>query len=471
MKYDLISLGGGSSGIACALKAAQLGKKVCIVEKAKLGGTQLHNGFIKKSIIQSALQVYNDLRSSAQYSLFTERKRGKWNTVQVNWRTLNKTFTEYAKSKEKQIESALENANVKVINGTASFLGQHRIKITQGEEKVDEIVGDNILIATGTTHKFPTIPGIEFAVSTDEIFNIKKIPLKIAIIGGGPSSMETAFFLATLGAQVKMSFFRDTIAFTYDKDITKIAMDILKKKEILLFDAAVAFEINKLPSKAFKIKIAHGNCRCIDGDIVICETARKPNIEDLKLENAGVILSKDGTIKVDEYDETNKKKIFAIGGVAKKNPYRLAASNASLLLGERLFGQGIKMKEEYKMNYKFIPSSILIDPPMARCGYTEEEAIERFGEDNITVYKRNGYQLSQALINKPDQYFIKIICKKNIGNEKVIGLHGIGRQVDDAIKGFSFAMRKGLTKEDLLSGFGVHTSGAEEFIKAVQNCF
>ena len=472
--YDLICLGGGTAGIHCALRSAELGKKVCIVEKERLGGGDLHNGTMLKYLMHNACSTYRDSKTSLQYGISTPRKKLKWNDVKLSWRTLRRSVSEYASSKETETLNLLSSRKIDVVQGSGTFESENSVRVDCGDAGEIVLEGTNILISTGGKYLRPEHPGIEHTVTFDKIFNMPSAPRSIIIIGGGYIASELACILANFDTKVNMCLETSCIVPDYDQEITKIAMELMRKKGITLCSDAVIANIQKLPSKVLRLLVMHDKYKSFVGDNIVFAGGREPNVDGLNLDKAGVNLRDNGGILVDEYDKTSASNIYALGDVARQPMLHSVARTSSRLLAERLFGKGklLDTKSQYKLNYNYVPTSVLVEPPMAKCGYTEFQAIAKFGKENITVYRQNRTQLDEALLNKPQPFVVKVVCRKDAQNELVIGLHGIGKKMNEIISGYSIAMnggKKGISKKDLECFMPIYTTGAEEVCNAVSN--
>eukprot|EP00826_Nyctotherus_ovalis_P016676 TRINITY_DN14843_c0_g1_i1.p1 TRINITY_DN14843_c0_g1~~TRINITY_DN14843_c0_g1_i1.p1 ORF type:complete len:254 (-),score=29.17 TRINITY_DN14843_c0_g1_i1:93-854(-) len=243
-------------------------------------------------------------------------------------------------------------------------------------------------------------------------------------------------------------------------------MKVLARQGINICTDAVLSKISKLPSKLLKLFVLHKKFTGFTAEKIVLAGGREPCISDLCLDNADIKLKENGHILVDEYDATSISNIFVLGDAADRPMSYSATKLAAQLLADRLFGKGRNDKDAYRFKYEFVPHAAHFGTTMARCGYTERQAKRKFGEVAKYVYK--GIEFEEVLMRRPLPYILKVICRKDAdGKEIVVGMHGIGKKVDEVISGYGIAMSKGLLKEELQSFTPISGTTAEDLCNAV----
>lgn len=478
--YDLVCIGGGTAGISCALRSAELGKKVCIIEKNRIGGNWLHNGAISKYIIANACNVHRDTKVGIQYGLRTPKKNQQFNDVKLSWKSLKYGIQRFITERESEIYNLLLSRNIEILNGTAKFIGPSSILVEKPESPEIQINAYNTLICTGSKYYMPQHPGIEHSTPPNKIFDMNKPPRNCIIIGNGYIASELTYLLSNFHeTKVTLCMESQYILPEYDAEISKIATEMLVRNGVTICENAVIANIRKLPSKLVKLIVVHKKHTGFTGDKIVFAGGRESNFSDLNIEKADILLDKAGKIQVNEYDETSTNGIFAIGDVVQRPMLNATSKVAGRLLAERLFGVGKLKPENYKMNYDFIPSSALVFPSISKCGLTEIQAIEKYGKNKISVYRQNRVQIEELMLDKPLPFIVKIVCLKEAQKEgkireKIIGIHGIGKNMPEIIGSFAVALqaqnrKTGIYKEDLANFPAITPSSAEEFCNAMLN--
>ena len=458
--YDLICLGAGTAGISCALRSAQLGKKVCVIEKSHIGGKNLHRGFLTRYLFHTATSIYDDLKEATQFGIQTKRKKQKLNDVKLSWNTLRRQIHNFEKQQETQTLNMLSEQGIKIIKGHGRFVSSEEIFV-EGDIENTTIKANNILISTGGEYMIPQVPGFNEAITFDDVFSLTRPPKTAIVLGSQAIAAELSSILSHFDTKVALCCETPFICSEFDHEITQAAMKVLTRKGTTIYTDALFSNLQKLPSKILRLLILHKTNTNLTAEKVILADRRGHYINDLDLDTAGIELKDNEHILVDEYDATSVKNIYAIADAVNKPMLYPVAKMSGELLAERLFGKGRKEKDKYKLKCEFIPSAVHCGITMAKCGYTEKQAKSLF--DKVAVYTYNG---TQSLFKRPSPHILKIICHKT-NKETVIGMHGIGRNVDEVISGYSIAMNKGLLKEDLERFSAISETTAEDFCNAI----
>ena len=439
--YDLFVIGGGSGGIRAARWSAGLGAKVALCESHRLGGTCVIRGCIPKK-----LMVYGSGFSEA----FELAESYGWElpSAQLNWKKFNETRHKEIKRLEGIYQNLLQKSKVQQVSGFGVLKSPHTVEVG-GKTYTSRY----ILIATGGWPTPLGIPGNEFAVTSNELFSLKKCPKSLLVIGSGYIGLEFASVFKGLGSQVRVLFRRDLVLRGFDKDARAALQEELQKKGIGMASGRTPVQIEKL-SEGFKVTDSQGGVW--QGDLVLMATGRKANTEKLGLSQLGIKTSKSGTIPVNEHFETSLPGVFALGDCAE-TPYQLTpvATAEAMIFSERLFS-----KFEKKMNYENIPSVVFTSPPLGTVGLSEDEALAQKKE--IVIYESRFRPLKLTLSKKESKTYMKlVVCRSS---RRVLGCHIVGEGADEMLQGFAVAIKAELTKEAFDASIGIHPTSAEELV-------
>lgn len=440
--YDLLVIGAGSGGLAASKRAASYGAKVGIVEHDLVGGTCVIRGCVPKK-----LMVY-----AANFShLYTDAVGYGWSEVSSNfdWKKLVTSVDNEVKRLSKLHIGYLEKAGVELISGHASFVDPHTVEV--GERK---ITAKKFLIAVGGEAFKPNLPGMEYAVTSREMFLLPEQPKRLAVLGGGYIGSEFASILNGLGTQVYQIIRRDLILRCFDQDIRVNVQEGMTKKGIEFLPETVVETIEKTP-EGFKLKL-EGECQgTLTVDTVLCAMGRRPNLAHLGLKKAGVAVEK-GAIEVNNYSRTSQHHIFAVGDCTDKvnlTPVAIAEGRA---FADTEFGNNAR-----SISHENIPSAVFSLPEAATVGLTEEQARAKYG-DAIKCYSVKFRPMFHSLTGVDEKVMMKLIVKSR--SEQVLGVHIVGKDAAEIIQGMAIAVNMGATKADFDRTIGIHPSSSEELV-------
>lgn len=458
--FDYLVIGAGSGGIASARRAATYGAKVGVVEKSRLGGTCVNVGCVPKKVMWNAASIAEVIHDMKHYGFTGE------DGVEFDWGNIKESRDKYILRLNGIYERNMANSGVESILGTASLVGDGKVKVVPeggGDEK--EFSAKNILIAVGGYPTFPEGDGIkENSMSSDGFFELESLPKKAVVVGAGYIAVELAGVLQALGTDVSLVVrkgkalreFDEMIADTLDNEMQRQGIDIFRNTDGL---KKITVDDNGLKSVTLQ------NGEVIEGcDAIIMATGRSPLVEPLNLPGAGVEQNDKGYIVVNEYSETNVDGVFAVGDVCGNVELTPMAIAAGRRLADRLFG-GPEFKNA-KVSYENVPTVVFSHPPIGTIGMTEAQAIVKYGEDNIKIYRSKFANLYygpwQVEPDDKPKTAMKLICAGE--EELVVGLHVIGMGADEMLQGFGIAMKMGATKADFDSCVAIHPTASEEFV-------
>ena len=441
--YDLFIMGAGSAGAAAASKAASLGLRVAVAEQDALGGTCLNRGCIPKKLIVYAADfaLHNKIAHDYGWSKSSSH---------FNW-------TQFIRSVHKQIDrintsyqERFEKNGITLLRGHAAFVDAHTIKVDERK-----ITADKILIAVGARPFIPDIPGIEYAITSREMFHLPYLPKRLAIIGGGYIGVEFASMMNALGCRVTVVDTSETILEGFDNDIRKSLQESLSNRGIKFINNSTATEI-KHYEEGLLLTVSGKYKKTIAADSILVATGRAPNTEKLDLDNAQVEMGEKNAIKVDEYSRTSQENIFAVGDCTNRLQLTPAAKSEAVAFVNTVFAN-----QPETVNYGEIPSAVFARPEMASMGMTVEQARSEFG-DSVKCYSNKFQPLMHQLASSEEQVIIKVVVEGE--SERVIGVHMLGEHAADIIQCLGVAIRKGITKQDLDKAIAIHPTTAEEFL-------
>lgn len=427
--FDYFVIGAGSGGIASARRAATYGAKVAVAEKARLGGTCVNVGCVPKKVMWNAASIAEVLHDMKHYGFSSSDK------VTFDWPQLKSNRDKYIARLNGIYDRNLEASGVTKVVGAASLVGKNTVQITNPENGTTVThTAKHILIATGGVPVFPNGDGIqEHCISSDGFFDLEELPRKAAVVGAGYIAVELAGVLQALGTETHLVVrkegalrgFDDLLKSTLDEEMQRQGIEIHRNT-----NGMEKVELN--PDGTKKVYLKNGEV--LDGlDTVLVAPGRKPNVESLNLEQVGVQQKKGGYVEVNEYCETSVEGIYALGDVIGEIELTPTAIAAGRRLSDRLF-LGV---EGAKINYELVPTVVFSHPPIGTIGLTEEEAIKKFGQEHIKVYRSKFANLYYGAWQvEPDdkpKSAMKLVCAGK--EEKVVGLHVIGMGADEMLQG------------------------------------
>jgi len=445
-QYDLITIGGGSGGVACARRAAKHGAKCAVVEFDRLGGTCVNRGCVPKKVMWYGAHIAHTLNDAAGYGFDIERQGFDWNKLVTD-------REQYIRRLNGIYEKNLANENVEHLNGFGSLVDEHTVKVGDKTYTTERIV-----LAPGGTPIVPDIPGAELGITSDGFFELTEMPNKVAVVGAGYIAVELAGMLHSLGADVSLIIRREHFLREFDDILSSTLTEIMQNEGLKIINNS---DLKELKSAGGAIKLTTKDDRDLgEFDQVIYAIGRRPLTAELNLQSAGVDTDSRGYIPTDEFQATNVESIFALGdatGRAQLTPVAIAAGRR---LAERLYAG----MSDRKLNYENIASVVFSHPPIGAVGLTENEAREKYGSD-IKCYQTSFTPMYHAFTDHPQKTAMKLVVQGV--EEKVVGVHMIGAGVDEMMQGFAVAVKMGATKKDFDDTVAIHPTSSEELVTLV----
>lgn len=446
-KYDLIVIGGGPGGYVAAIKAAQLGGKVAVIEKEKLGGVCLNWGCIPTKTLLKTAKLYEDILRGEEFGIV-----GIDNSdVKVDWNLLSKRKDKVVKKLVSGIYMLFKKNKVDLFEGMGKVLDKNKVEVN-GEV----IIGDNLIIATGAKDNLPPIDGLETVLESGKIINSKgalqleEIPKDLVIVGGGVIAVEFATLFNSLGSKVTLIQRSNRILSSTEKEMVTTLQKYLIRKGINIVTDT------KLKSVTEDgVLIDHkGEEKLFKGDKYLISLGLKPQLKGI--ENLNLELDSKGFVKTNERMETNIKGVYAIGDLNGKFALAHVASAEGIVAAENIMGR------DSTMNYNIVPSCIYTFPELASVGLTEEEAKEK-GYD-ITVSKFPLAANGKALAEGETLGFAKIISDNKYG--EILGVHIMASNATDMISEAIVAMQIEGTVYDVAKAIHPHPTLSEIVMEA-----
>ncbi len=443
-KYDVVLVGGGPAGYVGAIRAAQLGASVCLIESNKLGGTCLNVGCIPTKALYESAHILQKVLGASPFGIDVE-------TCKLNFPKVMERKQQIVNQLVAGIGFLVKKNKIQLIEGTATFLDAKTIKVSGKSEM--EITGDKIIIATGSSNATPPIPGIngKDVIDSTGALELKAVPKRLLIIGGGVIGCEFADIYRSFGSEVVIVEVLPALVSGLDKELSKKLAEDMQKRGIRLYLNSKVKEIrdNKAVGKTVLIETKDGEI-LIDTDIVLVTTGRKPNTSGLGLEKTGIELER-GYIKTDDYLQTNIPGVYGAGDVIGRDMLAHTAYEEATIAVENALGA------RRIMDYKAVPKVVFTYPEIASAGMSEEEACNK--NLDVIVSKVSLHGNGKALIMGESGGFMKIVADKKYN--QIIGFHFFGPNASEMIALGTYAIKMESTLEDLRETIFAHPSVSE----------
>lgn len=451
MDKDMIIIGGGPGGYVSAIRAAQLGAKVTVIEARELGGTCLNRGCIPTKALYRNAEIIHTLQRAHEFGI-------KVGAYELDVDQIHARKQQVVDSLVGGIAQLLKANNVELIQGRGEIKNPQTVVVTSADGSQQEITARHIVIATGSDALIPPIPGADLpgVMTSDEILNFNSIPKRLAIIGGGVIGMEFAGIFNALGSEVTVVEFLPSILARVDSDLTKRLTTSMKKRDIQIHSGTKVTAIT--PGETGLVVEAEGKKGPISFEVdnVLVSVGRSPRVQGLNLDQVGVSYDRKG-IKVDDRYMTNVPGIYAIGDVIGGAMLAHVASHQGKAVAETIMGLPANSKHEV------VPACIFVSPEIATVGLTEEEAKEQGIAYKVSkfMFGANGKALS---LGEPEG-LVKVIATAE--DSRLLGVHIMGPHASDLIHEGALALSHGMKAKDVSSAIHAHPTLAEAFDEAV----
>jgi len=440
---DLIVLGAGSGGLSVAIRAARYGARVTLLEANAIGGTCVNVGCVPKKAMWIAAELaeaqalareagFANVPGPLDWIEYVRRRQAYIDDIHASYQ---RRFTEFG---------------IELVTEYGRFVDARTI--ATGSRT---LTAKHIVIATGARPRRPAIPGGELGIVSDGFFDLRASPRRVAIVGGGYIAVELAGVLHALGAEVTVYVRGEHLLGGFDAEATG-------QLQLAMLARGVHIVMGREPVSVTRTDERH-DLHFADGEIadgydaLIWAIGRDANIERLDLGNAGVRVAPTGHIETDEWQNTNVEGIHALGDVTGRLALTPVAVAAARRLADRLFGN----KPDAKLDYTNVPTVVFAHPPLGSVGLSEETARAMHG-DEVAIYRVRFRPMFSALTGGDERTFMKLVC---VGaDERVVGIHVVGRAADEMLQGFAVALKAGARKCDFDATVAIHPTSSEELV-------
>ncbi|EEO6566501.1 dihydrolipoyl dehydrogenase [Listeria monocytogenes] len=448
---DTIVIGAGPGGYVAAIRAAQLGQKVTIIEKEYYGGVCLNVGCIPSKALITIGHRFKEAGHSDNMGITADNvnldftKAQEWKGGVVNKLTSG-------------VKGLLKKNKVEMLEGEAFFVDDHSLRVIH-PDSAQTYTFNNVIIATGS--RPIEIPGFKYGkrvLSSTGALALTEVPKKLVVIGGGYIGTELGGAFANLGTELTILEGGPEILPTYEKDMVSLVKRNLKSKNVEMVTKALAKSAEETESGVKVTYEANGETKTIEADYVLVTVGRRPNTDEIGLEQAGVKVTERGLVEVDKQGRSNVSNIFAIGDIVPGVPLAHKASYEAKIAAEAIAG------EKSENDYTALPAVVFSDPELATVGLTEKEAKEKGFDVKAAKFPFGGN--GRALSLDAPEGFVRLVTRKEDG--LVIGAQVAGMNASDIISEIGLAIESGITAEDIALTIHAHPSLGELTMEAAE---
>jgi len=413
--FDLFVIGAGSGGVRAARMAAAYGARVAVAEEYKVGGTCVIRGCVPKKLLVYGAHFAEDLEDAAMFGWDVPEKKFDWSVLRDN------VLAEVGRLEGAYTET-LTNHDVTIVHERAVLTGPNSVQLGSGRT----VSASKILIATGARPLMPDLPGIEHAISSNEVFHLPTLPKRIVIVGGGYIACEFAGIFHQFGSRVTLVNRTDTLLRGYDQQIVDRLLQISIRKGIEFRFHATIDRIEK--SDEGGLKLAMTGCDDVEADAVLFAVGRRPNVENLGCAAAGIELGEKGEVKVDADNRTSVPSIFAVGDVTDR--------------------------------VQLTPVAIREGQAFADVGMTEGQARNKLG--SVKTFTSDFRPMKNVLAGRDERSLYKLVLDG--GTDQIVGIHMIGPDAPEILQAAAIAVKAKLKKADFDATVALHPTMAEELV-------
>ncbi len=438
--HDLFVIGAGSGGVRAARIAAGYGARVAIAEEHRVGGTCVIRGCVPKKLLVYGSHFAEDLVDARRFG-WTIGDRG------FDWPTLRDNVLAEVDRLNGIYQTTLANNSVTLVEGHARLVDAHTLDVAG-----TEVTADKILIATGARPLVPDLPGADFGITSNEVFHLDRLPKSLVIAGGGYIANEFAGIFHELGVKVTLVNRGDTILRGYEQALRDRLLQISIAK-------GIRFEFNcgldRIEQTNTGVRVVVKDGEPIEAEMLLWAVGRRPNIEHLGLDAAGVALNDRGAIAVDASSRTNVANIWAVGDVTDRIQLTPVAIREGQAFADSEFGG-----TPWTVDHGCVPSAVFSNPPMAAVGLSESEARNAFG--SVKVFTSDFRPMRNVLAGRNERSLYKLVV--DAASDRVVGAHMIGPDAPEILQALAIAVKARLTKAQFDDTVALHPTMAEELV-------
>jgi dihydrolipoamide dehydrogenase len=453
MPEKLTIIGAGPGGYVAAIRAAQMGAQVTVVEEAEVGGTCLNWGCIPTKTLIASAEALGHARSAAAFGVEVSGE------VQVNLGKIRERKDQVVSTQVKGIRALFKSWGVNLIEGRGLLLSPRMVRVVQKDGTARDLAADRVIIATGS--RPARLPGLPFdgesVISSDDAVQLKRVPERLLIIGAGVIGAEFAFIYRAFGAEVALVEMLPRALASEDEDISVVIEREMKKAKIQLVTGARVESMLKGDDGLVVSRLANG--QEIAAQQVLVSIGRSLNSENIGLDDAGVIKGQRGEIVVNEKMETNVPGVYAVGDVTGKMLLAHVASRQGMVAADNALGGSSRM------DYDVVPSGIFTMPEVGSVGLREKQAIERGIRYKVGRFQYRGLGKAQAMGEITG--LAKIIADEV--TDQVLGVHICGAHATDLVHEGALAIQMGATSKQLGGMIHAHPTLAESIMEAAED--
>ncbi len=443
--YDLFVIGAGSGGVRAARIAAMTGARVAVAEEYRVGGTCVIRGCVPKKLMVYAASFTRDFELARGYGWTIDNPTFDWASFLMNKdqeiARLSGVYT-----------SNLTKAGADLFYGTARFLDPHTLEIV-GEKETRTLTAAKILIAAGGRPVLPDVPGIEYAITSEEAFHLQELPKRMVVVGGGYIAVEFACIFHGLGVDVTLIYRGDNLLRGFDEDVrSHLALEFRQRG----LKVALACQHQKIEKREDGVLLSHtADGHVLESEVVMFATGRSPHVKGLGLEKAGVKLNAEGAVAVDEYSRTNVAHIWAVGDVTNRLPLTPVAIREGQCFAETEF-----LGRPMSFDHADVATAVFSQPPVGVVGLTEAQARHKLGP--IDIYQTRFKPMRSGFAGGDERMLMKLVVER--ATDKVVGCHVVGADAAEIIQMAAIAVKAGLTKAQWDATCALHPTAGEELV-------
>lgn len=437
---DLIVIGAGSGGVACARRAGAYGARVAICEEVRVGGTCVLRGCVPKKLLVYASHVAEEIADAAGYG---------WSipSPAFDWPRLIRNKNAELDRLNGIYEKMLGDASVPVLRGRATLIDEHTVEVV-GERRRAE----RILVATGGRPWMPAIPGVEHAIDSDRALDLESLPERMVVGGGGYIAVEFAGIFRSLGVEVTVVIRGDRLLRSFDADLARHLENEMRRGGVTVRTGSRIAAIRE-SGRSLVAEIEGGDA--LETDSVFLALGRRPNTRGIGLEEAGVRLRDNGAVAVDEELRSSVSSVYALGDCTDRRNLTPVAIAEGRALAETWFNDN-----PCAVTHENVATAVFSQPPIGTVGLTEEEARRAFAD--VAVYRSSFRPMKNTLSGNPGRALMKLVADGDTG--RVLGCHLIGPDAPEIVQGVAIALKCGATKAQFDDTMAIHPTAAEELV-------